>query len=187
VDRGLFLSKSRGSYVKLSQRRGIHRRELHDLKWTAQIRLGGNPNRYAIWTIGSRSNDPRLIRKPNARARSHPFTHRSTAPVNQCEKGYAQSHPNRPSRDPRSPAFSLAQHRSRWLTPEPRWEFVGVRTILRPSVPNTKIGCYYATRRTRRVDWMGFLPMEWGTGAWPRLGLETSRAKPGSARLGEAR
>jgi hypothetical protein len=99
MDGGLILSKSRGSYVKVSQRRGIHRREPHDHKWTARIRLGGNPNRYAIWTVGSRSNGPRLIRKPNARARSHPFAHRSTAPVNQCEKGYAQSHPNRTSPD----------------------------------------------------------------------------------------
>ena len=32
MDGGFILEKDRGSYVKVSQRRGIHRRELHDLK-----------------------------------------------------------------------------------------------------------------------------------------------------------
>jgi hypothetical protein len=57
------------------------------------------------------------------------------------------------------PAQATATH------PRATGKFVGVRTILRPSVPNTKIDWYYTTRRTRRVDWMGFLP-----------GLETASA-----------
>ena len=53
------------------------------------------------------------------------------------------------------PAFSLTQHRSRRLTPEPRWEFVGVRTILRPSAPTLKL--IATTRRGGRGESIGWV------------------------------